>query len=101
MRRDVIPRGILFWLRDVSPIETSWSLEREDLDVREFMEKSFGPRVGDVFETEEALDERLAEEAIWKEQRASMEAVDPSNRGRRFNNRASGSGDYRALRLNR
>ena len=40
------------------------SLERDDLNADEFVQKSFGSRVGDVAETEEELDERLAQKQL-------------------------------------
>ena len=56
--------GYCFGCGAYRPSKPSGALERDDLDTVEFMEKTFGPRVHKVEETEEELDDRLAEKAL-------------------------------------
>jgi len=59
--------GYCFGCGTYRPSKRADALEREDLNASEFMETSFGPRVGDVVETEEELDERLSEKALRRQ----------------------------------
>ena len=56
--------GYCFACGAYRPSKAAGVLERDDLDTVEIMEKSFGARVAKVDETEEELDERLAEKAL-------------------------------------
>src|SRR6266478_3963270 len=59
--------GYCFGCGTYRPSKRADALEREDLDASEFMKKTFGPRVGDVVETDEELDERLSEKALRRQ----------------------------------